>query len=307
MTKLLRSPVFSGAIAVCLSAVMWGFDGIYLTPRLYNLNISFVVFILHLIPFLLMNLFFFKEYRILGKLKRNDLILLSLVALSGGVIGTMAIVRALFLVNFQDLSIVVLLQKLQPVFAISLAYFFLKEKMRENFFIWAAIAVAASYTLTFGFNLPDFNTGTQTAVAAGYSLLAAFAFGSATVLGKGVLKKLTFYSATFFRYGFTSLFMLIIILATGNLMEFKVVTPNNWLIIFIIAFTVGSGAIFLYYYGLRKVPAMLSTILELLFPLSAILFDYIFNDKLLSTTQWISAAVMLYAIVRLSISPHIQK
>lgn len=286
---------------------MWGFDGIYLTPRLYNLNISFVVFIVHLIPFLLMNFFFYREYRKLYSLNRNDLLMLLLVALSGGVIGTMAIVRALFLVNFQDLSIVVLLQKLQPVFAIVLAYFILNEKMRENFFIWASLAVLASYTLTFGLHLPDVNTGTQTAMAAGYSLIAAFAFGSATVLGKGVLKKLTFYAATFYRYGLTSIIMLLIIVITGNVMEFRVVTATNWIVIFIIALTVGSGAIFLYYYGLRKVPAMLSTILELFFPISAILFDYIFNDKILSTVQWISALIMLFAIVKLSISPQIGK
>lgn len=286
---------------------MWGLDGIVLTPQLYNLNISFVVFIVHFIPFAIMNVFLYKEYRHLKVFTAKDLLLLFLIALTGGALGTMAIVKALFLVEFRDLSVVVLLQKLQPVFAITLAFFFLGEKMREKFFLWAGIAIAASYFLTFGIRLPDFHTGSNTPLAAGYSLLAAFAFGSATVLGKGVLRKLSFYSATFYRYGFTVLIMFFITAISGNLSEINDVTHNNWIIILIISLTVGSGAIFLYYYGLRKVPAMLATICELFFPMSAIVFDYIFNDRLLSTVQWISAAVMLYAIVRLTISPQIEK
>jgi drug/metabolite transporter (DMT)-like permease len=303
VTKLIKSTVLTGSLAICVSAILWGLDGIALTPHLYNLNIGFVVFIVHFIPFVIMNTFLFREYRLLSKLSLKDIILLSLVALTGGAVGTMAIVKALFLVEFQDLSVVVLLQKLQPVFAITLAYFFLGEKMRERFFLWAGIAIIASYFLTFGVNLPNLKTGSRTALAAGYSLLAAFAFGSATVLGKSVLSKFTFYSATFFRYGFTSFFMLVFIMITGNIKEVQFVTPHNWVIILIIAFTVGSGAIFLYYYGLRKVPAMLATICELCFPLSAIVFDYVFNDRLLSPIQWLSAAIMLYAIIRLTISP----
>lgn len=302
-----RSSVFVGSVAICIAAMMWGLDGIVLTPQLYNLNIGFVVFIVHLIPFLLMNLFLFREYRQLSILSAKDIGLLVLVAFTGGALGTMAIVRALFLVEFQSLSVVVLLQKLQPVFAITLAYFFLGEKMKEKFVLWAAIAIAGSYFLTFGFNLPDFRTGSNTTLAAGYSLIAAFAFGSSTVMGKGVLRKLTFFSASFFRYGFTSLIMLIFILISGHLNEFKVVTSHNWLIIIIISLTVGSGAIFLYYFGLRKVPAMLATICELFFPMSAIVFDYIFNDRLLSPIQWVSAAIMLYAIIRLTLSRQVAK
>lgn len=286
---------------------MWGLDGIVLTPQLYNLNIGFVVFIVHFIPFVIMNLFLFREYRNLNILNGKDILLLILVALLGGALGTMAIVKALFLVEFQNLSVVVLLQKLQPVFAIALAYFFLKEKMRENFYLWAGIAVIASYFLTFGLRLPDFSTGSNTALAAGFSLVAAFSFGAATVAGKGVLRKLSFYAATFYRYGFTTIIMLIFISITGHLREFEVATPHNWLIILIISLTVGSGAIFLFYYGLRKVPAMLSTICELFFPLSAIVFDYIFNHRMLSPIQWLSAAVMLYAIIKLSLSPQIER
>jgi drug/metabolite transporter (DMT)-like permease len=223
-----------------------------------------------------------------------------LIALTGGALGTMAIVKALFLVDFKDLSVVVLLQKLQPVFAISLAALVLKERLNKYFALWAGLAIVAGYFLTFGLEIPNFDTGSKTALAAGYSLIAAFFFGSATVLGKGVLQNLSFSTATFYRYGLTTLIMLVIVVLSGNMTQFQFVTPDNWKIILIISFTVGSGAIFLYYYGLKKVPAMLSAIFELFFPLSAIVFDYLFNGKVLSLVQWISVVIMLVAILKLS-------
>lgn len=299
-----RKSLLIGSIAICISATLWGLDGIALTPRLYNLNIQFVVFILHAIPFILMNFLFFREYRHLKTFKSKDFLTLFFISLTGGALGTMAIVKALFLVEFQELSVVVLLQKLQPIFAITLAAVLLKEKLNKNFAFWASIAIIAGYFLTFGLDYPSFKTGEKTGLAAAYSLLAAFCFGSATVLGKSLLQNLSFSTATFYRYGFTTLIMLLIVLSGNHLAEFNNVTNENWIIILIISITVGSGAIYLYYYGLNKVPAMLASIFELCFPLSAILFDYTFHGKILSPVQWISVAVMLTAIVRINTSGH---
>ena len=297
-----RKSLLIGSIAICTSATLWGLDGIVLTPKLYNLNISFVVFVLHAVPFLLMNLLFFREYRHLKNFKGKDFLTLFFVSLTGGALGTMAIVKALFLVEFQELSVVVLLQKLQPVFAITLAAILLRERLNKNFALWATVAIIAGYFLTFGFAYPRFSSGEKTGLAAAYSLLAAFCFGSATVLGKSVLQNLSFSTATFYRYGFTTMIMLLIVLFGNHLNEFSNVTRENWIIILIISITVGSGAIYLYYFGLNKVPAMLSSIFELCFPLSAILFDYTFHGKTLSLVQWISVAIMLTAIVKINTS-----
>ncbi|MBP6979212.1 MAG: DMT family transporter [Bacteroidales bacterium] len=291
---------FIGAAAVSIAAILWGLDGIVLTPRLYDLNIGYVVFILHLIPFGIMNLFMFRQYRELSRFTPGDGVYFLLVALTGGVIGTMAIVKALFLVNFQDLTIIVLLQKLQPVFAISLSALLLKEAIRRNFLQWALLAILAGYFLTFGWRLPDFSTGSATVSAALFSLLAAASFGSSTVLSKKILLKFDFRTATFFRYGITALIMLIYVAASGQFSQFSITTPMNWVIFLIIAFTTGSGAIFLYYFGLTRVKAIVASICELFFPFSAILFDYIFNGNTLSPVQWISAAVMVFAIFNLN-------
>lgn len=289
-----------GAIAVSFASILWGFDGIVLTPRLFNLDVIFVVFILHLIPFLIMNVFLKNEYRHLRNFSRQDYLLFLLIALFGGFIGTASIVRALFLVNFQDLSVVVLLQKLQPVFSIILAALILKERIRKRFALWAGIAILASYFLVFGISLPDLATNRTSIYAALFALLASFSFGSSTVLSKKILEKYSFKTGTFFRYGFTVGILLLVVVLTGRMGQFALVTPSNWFYFMLIGFTTGSGAIFLYYFGLIRINALLATMCELFFPISAIFFDYIFNGKLLSFVQWIAAAIMIFAIIKLN-------
>jgi len=297
----LNKKVLTGAMAICIAAALWGLDGVVLTPLLYSLNIGLVVFIFHALPFLIMNIFMRNEYRHVRNFTKGDVLLFFLLSLLGGAVGTMAIVKALFLVNFKALTIVVLLQKLQPVFAITLAALILGEKLKRNFLLWSALAITAGYFLTFGFRLPDLASNGNTALAAGFSLLAAFAFGSSTVLSKKVLRKYSFFTATFYRYGFTSIIMLAYVLSTGVLFGIPHVSSFQWLIFVVIGLTTGSGAIFLYYFGLTRIRAMLATICELCFPVSAILLDYIVNNKILSVIQWISAAVLVFAILKLSL------
>ncbi len=290
----------TGAVAVSVSAILWGLDGVVLTPRLYNLDVGYVVFILHLIPFLLMNIFLYKEYRYIKTFTSTDIFTLLIIAILGGAVGTLAIVKAIFLVNFKHLTIIVLLQKLQPVFAIALAAIILKEKLRNNYLLWASIAIVAGYFLTFGFQLPDFQTGANTVYASSLALLAAFSFGSSTVFSKKILQKYSFHTATFYRYGLTMLILFFYILLFSKFGEFTKTTSLNWIFFLIIAFTTGSGAIFLFYYGLTRIKAIVATICELFFPISAILFDYLINDNKLSVVQWVAAIIMIGAIINLN-------
>jgi drug/metabolite transporter (DMT)-like permease len=295
-----RGEAAKGSAAIGFAAILWGFDGVVLTPRLWGLDVGYVVFMLHLIPFVIMNIFLFREYKQLKTFIRQDYISVFLVSLFGGAVGTIAIVKALFLVNFQNLSVVVLLQKLQPIFAILLAAILLKEKVSKHFALWASVAVVASYFLTFGFHLPDISQEKNTVYAALLALLAAFSFGSSTVFSKQVLLNHNFITATFFRYGFTTVIMFIYVLIFGKLSQLAITDARHWLFFIIIGLTTGSGAIFIYYYGLRRVKAMVATISELLFPVSAIFFDYIVNGNILSPVQLVSAVVMIFALIKLN-------
>jgi drug/metabolite transporter (DMT)-like permease len=249
---------------------------------------------------LLLSPYFIKQIPSLKTLQRKDWLAFFLVALLGGAIGTMAITKALFYVNFVNLSIVILIQKLQPVFAISFASIFLKEKLPKDFFIWAGIAVFGAYFMTFGTSTPHFDTGDKTTIAALFSLIAAVSFSSSTVLSKRALKNVEYRMGTYLRFLFTSVIMLIIVLFMGEINQVGSVTTNQFYIFLIIAFSTGGTAIFLYYYGLKKITASVAAICELSFPLTAVILEYYVHGNVLGFVQWIGAGVLLLSILRIT-------
>lgn len=287
-------------LAVCFAASLWGADGIVLTPNLFMLKPGFVVFIIHIIPFIFMSLFFFKEYKYLSQFSSKDWLAFILIALTGGSLGTLAIVKSLFLVHFEKLTVVVLLQKLQPIFAITLAAIFLKERISSKFIKWAVLAVISAYFMSFGFNLPKLDYSNNALKAYFFAIIAAFFFAAGTVISRYLTTRYSFKTATFYRYGFTSVFMLFWVLLTGDILNIQNTTPANWIIFFIIAFTTGSGAIYLYYYGLKKVSASVSTICELCFPITAVILDFFLHGNQLNTVQWLSAGLLVFSILMIS-------
>ena len=66
------------------------------------------------------------------------------------------------------------------------------------------------------------------------------------------------------------------------------------MLLIVIVLTSGAGAIFLYYYGLKKIPASLATICELFWPFSAVILDYILHGNILTGLQIPAFFVLLF-------------
>ena len=287
---------------VIIAASLWGVDGIVLRPALYSLPVPLVVFVESTIVAILLSPYFIKQVPSLKTLQRKDWLAFFLVALLGGAIGTMAITKALFYVNFVNLSVVILLQKLQPVFAITLAGVFLKEKLPGQFFLWAVLAIIGAYFMTFGSNLPDFTTGDKTTIAALFALIAALAFSSSTVLSKRALRNVSFEMGTYLRFLFSALIMLVLVASLGDISSITEITTKQIIIFLIIAFTTGGAAIFLYYFGLKRIAASIAAICELAFPLTAVLLEYFLRGNILDAVQWMGAGVLLLSILKVSLN-----
>jgi len=296
-TKDSLAPLF-----VIIAASLWGVDGIVLRPALYSLPVPLVVFVESTIVAILLSPYFIKQVPSLKTLQRKDWLAFFLVALLGGAIGTMAITKALFYVNFVNLSVVILLQKLQPVFAITLAGVFLKEKLPGQFFLWAVLAIIGAYFMTFGSNLPDFTTGDKTTIAALFALIAALAFSSSTVLSKRALRNVSFEMGTYLRFLFSALIMLVLVASLGDISSITEITTKQIIIFLIIAFTTGGAAIFLYYFGLKRIAASIAAICELAFPLTAVLLEYFLRGNILDAVQWMGAGVLLLSILKVSLN-----
>lgn len=285
---------------VIIAASFWGIDSILLRPHLYTLPVPFVVFLESIIVATLLTPILFKKYSQLKNLKTKDILAFFGVALFGGALGTMAITKALFYVDYVNLSVVVLMQKLQPVFALILAALLLKEKLPRDFIKWAALSIIGAFLMTFGLSIPNLDSGEHTILAALFALLAAFSFGFSTVLSKRALKNITYEIGTYLRFAATSIIMFFVVLLVGDFSVVKEVTEFQWIIFGIIAFTSGGFAIFLYYYGLKRISASVATIAELSFPLTAILLEYFLHDNLLDWLQWIGTIILIYSIIRVS-------
>ncbi|MBN2567484.1 DMT family transporter [Candidatus Woesearchaeota archaeon] len=294
------NPLGLSMLAIVAAAFLWALEGVILTPNLFTLDVGFVVFGIHLATFVILAALFPKEIRHLKRFSQTDLLYLGLIALFGGAIGTIAIVKALFLVNFDHLSVIVLLQQLQPIFAIALAMLLLKERARPRFFVWAALALVAAYLLVFGLSLPHMGTGTDMMLAAGLALVAAASWGSATVFGRKVATRMDFSTAAFYRAGFTTLIMVLYLFVFRRYGQFAVAGPREWLFMTVIGLSSGVVAMLLYYYGLRRVKAMVATICELAMPVSAVALDYLIHGTVLSAWQGVGAVALTLSILRIT-------
>ena len=295
MTAKKLAPLF-----VILGASLWGVDGIVLRPSLFVLPVPLVVFVESAIVAILLTPIFIKKFPTLKVLSRNDWLAFTGVAIFGGAIGTMAITKALFFVNFVNLSIVVLIQKLQPVFAIVFALILLREKPPRVFYYWAGLSILGAYFMTFGFASPNFNTGDKTVIATLFALVAALSFAASTVLSKRALINIDYRMGTYLRFTLTAIIMLIVVTSMGKFSAIAEISNHQIFIFIIIAFTSGGTAIFLYYFGLKEISASVATICELAFPLTAVGLEYILRGNILNWVQWFGLILLIVSIARVA-------
>ncbi|OGI71708.1 hypothetical protein A3B84_02760 [Candidatus Nomurabacteria bacterium RIFCSPHIGHO2_02_FULL_35_13] len=285
--------IIIGALAVVVAALLWSLDGIFLRPQLASISPTLVVFLEHSFGFIILLPFLFIYKSEIKNITKKQWGTIFWVALFGGALGTTFFTKALFLTGFVDVSVVILLQKFQPIFAILLSAIILKERFPAKFYIYAICALIGGYFVTFK-DPSSINLGNATTMMAIFSLLAAFSWGSSTTFGKYSLKNINYGLLSALRFGFTIIIMLIP--AIKYFSTLPSIESDVWRTLIIIVFTSGAVAMYLYYYGLKKIPASLATLCELAWPFSAVIFDYFFNHNILSATQIIGAVVLVIAV-----------
>jgi len=294
-----------GWILIVIAATMWGIDGILLTPRYFSygfFDVKFIVFVSHLVPTIILSILFFGEYKKIKYFEKNDFIYYGLIALFGGTIGTLSIVKALQLSNF-SLSLVTVIQKMQPIFAVILAYFLLNEKPKKRFYIIFVITLISLYFLIFGLNNPTLLPKNNLS-AAFYSLLAAVSFGSSTVFGKKIVNKFSFVTTTFYRFLFTTIIsgILLVIFSKSSIESARIYFSNSNIYTLTIIIAVYSlSAILLYYKGMITTKATYATICELAYPLSSVIVEAIVFKRILSSVQLLFAAILVISIFYLNL------
>jgi drug/metabolite transporter (DMT)-like permease len=146
-----------GPLLIFVAAILWGLDGV-LRRSLYGLPPISIVFFEHLIGLIIIAPFLWKAWKV-EKLEKKEWYALGVVALLSGVLGTLFFTTALLKVNFIPFSVVFLIQKLQPIFAITMAWLVLKEAPTKHYWAWATLALVAGYFVTFPMGIVNFAEG----------------------------------------------------------------------------------------------------------------------------------------------------
>ncbi|WP_064611088.1 DMT family transporter [Streptobacillus moniliformis] len=292
---------------IILGAMMWGIDGVLLTPRYFQYglyNVLLIVFIAHLLPFLFMLITQRGSIKEIKKMNFYDKSYFLLIALFGGTIGTLSIVKALQLSEFNPYSLVILIQKSQPIFAILSAYFILKEKITYKFKIVFVISLISLYFLTFGLNSP-FEIELKSIYSAIYSLIAAISFGLSTTFSRKVAIKYNANLSTFIRFMFTAIitFILLLLNIGQSKSDIIYVVKNNHIMLLALFIAIWNLiASNLYYKGLQKTKAIYSTVSELSFPLTSVFIDMFILGNVLDPIRILAGSVLLLSIVYLNLN-----
>ncbi|HSR89068.1 MAG TPA: DMT family transporter [Candidatus Udaeobacter sp.] len=287
--------VYRGSIAVVVAAILWSLDGL-LRRQLYNLPSSVVVFWEHLLGLIILAPIFFATFKKYKTFTRKQWLSIILVSALSGALGTYFYTSALGHVQYIPYSVVVLLQQLQPIFAILAAAFLLREQIGKRFVFYTVIALVAAYFVSFPDLQVHWQTGKGTAIAALLAVGAAICWGSSTAFSKYTLRDTSFLQTTTARFAFTPIFALILTFILGRSSSLGAITIMQWKNLLAITFSTGMVALAIYYYGLQKILASRSTILELTWPISAVVIGFFVLHEKLSPTQIVGSIVLLGAM-----------
>jgi drug/metabolite transporter (DMT)-like permease len=288
----------NGSFFIIIAALLWGLDGI-MRRTLGGIPPITIIFFEHFIGILILLPFVWKTF-VNEKISQRDCWLLILVATLSGLLGTVWFTTALLKTSFISFSVVFLLQKLQPIFAITTSSIFLKEKFEKSYIKWAILAFVAAYFVTFKNGYINFETGGETIKAALYAVGAAFAWGTSTTFSKMILNRVSHQATTLYRFLFTAIISLVVIFALGYTPSLALPTAMNYGTFIIIALTSGMVGLYIYYKGLKNVPVHVSTILELFYPLVAVVIGIFLYGDSLAITQWIAGIILCFAIYKIA-------
>ncbi len=288
-----------GSAAVIVAALLWSVDGL-LRRHLYVLPAPVIVFYEHLFGLLILAPIILTSLKAFKKLTRKQWYAIIGVSFLSGAVGTILYTAALGRIQFIPFSVVVLLQQLNPIFAILASALLLKEPLTRRFFGLSAIALVAAYFVTFPEYVVNFSTGSGTVIAALFAIGAAAAWGTSTAFSKYALKDTSSIHITALRFGFTPIFALIFVVLSGSTSSLGAITLSQFLYLVAITFSTGLVALIIYYFGLKRVLASRAAILELAWPASAVVVGWLWLDQGLTASQAIAAVVLTGAIIQIA-------
>lgn len=287
-----------GPLLVVIGAVLWAMDGV-LRRSLFTLPPITIVFAEHLIGTVILAPVLWQQRVKILQLSAKTWSLVGTIALISGVLGTLWFTAALQAVQFLPFSVVFLVLQLEPVFAISSSAVLLGEKLSKGFLVWAVAALLATFFVMFPNGSVNLATGSGTVMAALLALGATAAWGTSTTFSKLLLNEVGDRLATALRFVSTTVLSGVGVVLLGATASLSLIGLGELSRLVMIALSTGMVALYLYYRGLQRTEAKLTTFLELVFPCLAVFIDAVLYKSLLAPTQYLAAVVLLFIMTQL--------
>ena len=289
----LRLAAVPGVVLVAIAAAMWGTDPIIRKTMSGTTSATTIVFGEHVILAALTLPFLLPALRAVFRAGWSYVAAAVVIGAGASAVATILFTDAL--IGHSDFITPVVIQKVQPFVAVGGAALLLGERPRTSFWWFFLPALAGFWLVNQAHPLAPSAKG---AVVIAEATGAAVLWALGTVLGRYVSRELEFQHVLTLRFFFGLL---------ASAIALPVMGASAWssghdsLLILYLALATGLFALALYYYGLQRTPAVLSSLAELTYPAVAVIAGIYAYDQHLRWTQWLGVAAILGAVTLLPV------
>jgi DME family drug/metabolite transporter len=281
-----------GVLLVALAAAMWGTDPILRKPLSGSTTATTIVFGEHVLLVVLTLPLLLPALR--AVVKAGPRYIAAAVAIGAGAsaIATILFTEALF---HGDFITPVVIQKVQPLIAVLGAAVVLGERPRPRFAWFLLPGLLGFWLVNQEHPLEPSAKGLVPIIQA---LSAAVLWALGTVLGRFMGRKLAFQEILTLRF-FFGLVASAIALPIMGATAYAGVHDSLW--IAYLAVVTGLLALALYYFGLKRTPAVLASLAELTYPAVAVIAGIYAYNSHLRWTQWLGIVIIVGTVSLLPI------
>jgi drug/metabolite transporter (DMT)-like permease len=287
-----RLVAIPGVVLVAIAAAMWGTDPIIRKPMSTSTSATTIVFGEHVVLVALTLPLLYPALRAVLRAGWRAVLCAVVIGAGASAVATILFTEALF---HGDFVTPVVIQKVQPLIAIVGAAAILGERPRPRF-AWFLLPALAGFWLV---NQPHPLEPTAKGLVPIVEATAAAALWAlGTVLGRYLSRELEFQHVLSLRFFFG---------LVGSAIALPVMGASAWssghdsLLIVYLAVVTGLVSLALYYYGLQRTPAVLSSIAELTYPAIAVIAGIYAYNSHLRWTQWLGVGVIILAVTLLPV------
>jgi DME family drug/metabolite transporter len=278
---------------IAAAAALWGTDALFRKPLAESTSAATIVFGEHVVLVLITLPLIVPAMRAL--FGAGTRYVLAGIAIGAGASAVATILFTQAFVKGDPITPVVL-QKVQPLIVIAAARVILGEQPRARYAWFLVPALVGVWLIAFPQPFDVHASGLEPIVLA---LGAATLWAFGTVFGRYLSRRLAFeHVATVrFSFGFVASALVLPILGAPAFASW-----HDTLWIAYLALVTGAAALSLYYIGLQRTPAMLASIAELAYPVTAVIVGYVAFDATLRWTQWLGV-ILTVGVVSLLPTP----